>query len=134
MSEWRGTQSADRVKRQSDWRDTRLAALQAHKRGTQARLKPPDFREIQPKGHHAMAKNRKVIITCAVTGAIHTPVDVAAICRSRPTRSPTRRSARPRPARRSSTCMPATRRPAGPTSRPEAFAPFLQASSSARTA
>ncbi|HEY5798315.1 MAG TPA: 3-hydroxyacyl-CoA dehydrogenase [Bosea sp. (in: a-proteobacteria)] len=34
MSEWPGTQSADRVKRLSDWRDTRLAALQAHKRGS----------------------------------------------------------------------------------------------------
>lgn len=32
MSEWPGTQSAERVKRLSDWRDTRLAALQAHKR------------------------------------------------------------------------------------------------------
>ncbi|KPH81208.1 3-hydroxyacyl-CoA dehydrogenase [Bosea vaviloviae] len=35
MSEWRGAQSPDRVKRLSDWRDTRLAALQAHKRGSQ---------------------------------------------------------------------------------------------------
>ncbi|KFC70060.1 3-hydroxyacyl-CoA dehydrogenase [Bosea sp. LC85] len=32
MSEWPGVQSAERVKRLSDWRDTRLAALQAHKR------------------------------------------------------------------------------------------------------
>lgn len=32
MSEWPGTQSADRVKRLSDWRDSRLAALRAHKR------------------------------------------------------------------------------------------------------
>jgi 3-hydroxyacyl-CoA dehydrogenase len=32
MSEWPGMQSAERVKRLSDWRDTRLAALQAHKR------------------------------------------------------------------------------------------------------
>ncbi|GAU81757.1 3-hydroxyacyl-CoA dehydrogenase [Bosea sp. BIWAKO-01] len=32
MSEWPGTQSPERVKHLSDWRDTRLAALQAHKR------------------------------------------------------------------------------------------------------
>lgn len=32
MREWRGAQSAERVKRLSDWRDGRLAALQAHKR------------------------------------------------------------------------------------------------------
>ncbi|WP_439498887.1 3-hydroxyacyl-CoA dehydrogenase [Bosea sp. (in: a-proteobacteria)] len=38
MSEWPGTQSAERVKRLSDWRDTRLAALQAHKRA--AKRKP----------------------------------------------------------------------------------------------
>lgn len=34
MSEWQGTQSAERVKRLSEWRDTRLAALQAHKRAS----------------------------------------------------------------------------------------------------
>lgn len=34
MSEWPGTQSAERVKRLSDWRDARLAALQAHKRAS----------------------------------------------------------------------------------------------------
>lgn len=34
MSEWPGTQAPERVKRLSDWRDTRLAALQAHKRGS----------------------------------------------------------------------------------------------------
>jgi 3-hydroxyacyl-CoA dehydrogenase len=38
MSEWPGSQSADRIKRLSDWRDSRLAALQAHKRS--ARRKP----------------------------------------------------------------------------------------------
>lgn len=38
MSEWPGTQSAERVKRLSDWRDSRLAALQAHKRA--AKRKP----------------------------------------------------------------------------------------------
>lgn len=32
MREWRGAQSPDRVKRLSDWRDGRLAALRAHKR------------------------------------------------------------------------------------------------------
>ncbi|AMJ62602.1 3-hydroxyacyl-CoA dehydrogenase [Bosea sp. PAMC 26642] len=32
MSEWPGAQSVERVKRLSDWRDTRLASLQAHKR------------------------------------------------------------------------------------------------------
>lgn len=37
MSEWQGTQTPDRVKRLSDWRDTRLAALQAHKRGSDAK-------------------------------------------------------------------------------------------------
>jgi 3-hydroxyacyl-CoA dehydrogenase len=37
MSEWRGAQSPDRVKRLSDWRDTRLAALQAHKRASQSK-------------------------------------------------------------------------------------------------
>jgi len=34
MSEWPGTQSAERVRHLSEWRDTRLAALQAHKRGS----------------------------------------------------------------------------------------------------
>lgn len=38
MREWPGTQSAERVKRLSDWRDSRLAALQAHKRA--AKRKP----------------------------------------------------------------------------------------------
>lgn len=37
MSEWRGAQSPERVKRLSDWRDTRLAALQAHKRASVAK-------------------------------------------------------------------------------------------------
>lgn len=37
MSEWRGAQSPERVKRLSDWRDTRLAALQAHKRASAAK-------------------------------------------------------------------------------------------------
>lgn len=37
MSEWPGTQSPERVKRLSDWRDTRLAALQAHKRASTAK-------------------------------------------------------------------------------------------------
>ncbi len=37
MSEWRGAQSPERVKRLSDWRDTRLAALQAHKRASQSK-------------------------------------------------------------------------------------------------
>ena len=32
ISEWPGTQSTERVKQLSDWRDSRLAALQAHKR------------------------------------------------------------------------------------------------------
>ena len=32
MSEWPGTQSVERVRHLSDWRDSRLAALQAHKR------------------------------------------------------------------------------------------------------
>ena len=36
-SEWRGAQSPERVKRLSDWRDTRLAALQAHKRASQSK-------------------------------------------------------------------------------------------------
>lgn len=35
MREWRGAQEAERVKRLSDWRDSRLAALQAHKRASQ---------------------------------------------------------------------------------------------------
>ncbi len=34
MREWRGSQSAERVKKLSDWRDGRLAALQAHKRAS----------------------------------------------------------------------------------------------------
>ncbi|MGX5736201.1 3-hydroxyacyl-CoA dehydrogenase [Bosea thiooxidans] len=34
MREWRGAQSTERVKRLSDWRDGRLAALQAHKRAS----------------------------------------------------------------------------------------------------
>jgi 3-hydroxyacyl-CoA dehydrogenase len=38
MSEWPATQSPGRVKRLSDWRDGRLAALKAHKRA--ARSKP----------------------------------------------------------------------------------------------
>ncbi|MBO0751898.1 MAG: 3-hydroxyacyl-CoA dehydrogenase, partial [Bradyrhizobiaceae bacterium] len=32
MHEWPGAQSPERVKRLSDWRDSRLAALKAHKR------------------------------------------------------------------------------------------------------
>jgi L-gulonate 3-dehydrogenase len=38
MREWRGAQEPGRVKRLSDWRDGRLAALQAHKRA--AKRKP----------------------------------------------------------------------------------------------
>lgn len=38
MREWRGVQEPERVKRLSDWRDSRLAALQAHKRA--AKRKP----------------------------------------------------------------------------------------------
>jgi L-gulonate 3-dehydrogenase len=38
MSEWPGTQTPERVAALSRWRDTRLAALQAHKRA--ARRKP----------------------------------------------------------------------------------------------
>ena len=38
MREWRGAQDATRIKRVSDWRDSRLAALQAHKRA--AKRKP----------------------------------------------------------------------------------------------
>jgi 3-hydroxyacyl-CoA dehydrogenase len=34
MREWPGTQTPERVKHLSDWRDTRLAALQAHKRAS----------------------------------------------------------------------------------------------------
>jgi len=34
MREWRGSQSAERVRKLSDWRDGRLAALQAHKRAS----------------------------------------------------------------------------------------------------
>lgn len=34
MSEWPGKQEAERVKRLSEWRDTRLAALKAHKRAS----------------------------------------------------------------------------------------------------
>lgn len=34
MQEWRGAQTAGRVKTLSDWRDGRLAALQAHKRAS----------------------------------------------------------------------------------------------------
>jgi len=34
MREWRGSQSAERVKTLTDWRDGRLAALQAHKRAS----------------------------------------------------------------------------------------------------
>ena len=44
-------------------------------------------------------------------------VDVAAICRSRRTRSPSRRWRRPRPARRSCIFTPAIPRPASPTRR-----------------
>jgi 3-hydroxyacyl-CoA dehydrogenase len=39
MRDWRGAQSPDRVKRLSDWRDGRLAALRAHKR---AAARKPD--------------------------------------------------------------------------------------------
>ncbi len=39
MSEWPGVQMPDRVNRLSDWRDSRLAALQAHKR---AALRKPE--------------------------------------------------------------------------------------------
>jgi hypothetical protein len=58
----------------------------------------------------------KVIITCAVTGAIHTPSMSPHLPVTR-RRSPRPRSAPPRPAPRSSTCMPAIPRTAGPTRR-----------------
>ena len=44
------------------WRDRRLMALAAHKR-----------RADRDVGDRCMASKRKVIITCAVTGSIHTP-------------------------------------------------------------
>jgi uncharacterized protein (DUF849 family) len=58
-----------------------------------------------------------VVITCAVTGSIHTPT-MSPYLPVTPTRSPERRSARPRRVRRSSTCTPATRRPASPDQTP----------------
>ena len=71
--------------------------------------RPPQARPIQPRTRNLMAKSRKVIITCAVTGAIHTPIDVAPPAGHAARRSPTPPSAPPRRARRSSTCTRATR-------------------------
>ena len=56
----------DLVKRQA-WRDRRLMALAAHKRRAATGNRRVS-EELKP-----MAVNGKVIITCAVTGAIHTP-------------------------------------------------------------
>ena len=72
-----------------------------------------------------VAPRDKVIITCAVTGSIHTPTMSPA-----PAHHPGRdrrgvASARPRRARRSSTSTPATRGPARPTPDPEVFCEFL---------
>ena len=72
-----------------------------------------------------MAKGRKVIITCAVTGSIHTP-SMSPHLPITARRSPTRPSARPRRAPRSCTCTRATRKDGRPDQSPEAFAPFLK--------
>ena len=91
------------------WRDRRLMALAAHKR------RRPRNRELT---QHSARKDKhganKVIITCAVTGAIHTPSMSPYLPVTR-RRSPTRRSARRRRARRSCICTPAIRTTAGPT-------------------
>ena len=70
----------------------------------------------KPQGHHHLRRDRR---------DPHA-VDVAASAGHRPRRSPTPRSARPRPARPSCICMRAIRRTAGPTRRPRRSRRFLQ--------
>jgi uncharacterized protein (DUF849 family) len=69
-------------------------------------------------------KQEKVIISCAVTGAIHTP-SMSPYLPVTAQRSPSASVAAARRARRSSICMP---RPVTgkPDQRPEAFVPFLK--------
>ena len=75
----------------------------------------------------AVMAPRKVIITCAVTGAIHTPTmsPHLPVTPERDRRERRRRGARPAP--RSSTCTPATRRDGRPTQDPDLFRQFLPA-------
>ena len=93
------------------WRDRRLMALAAHKRAARDRyriIERASSMATKRQSHHHLRRHRR---------DPHA-VDVAASAGHRPRRSPTRRSARPRPAPPSCTCMRATRRTAGPTRRP----------------
>ena len=62
LKSWGRSPTPAQVTEKSRWRDERLAA-QAHKRA-----KNPS----RVRGY-VMAKSKKVIVTCAVTGSIHTP-------------------------------------------------------------
>ena len=67
----------------------------------------------------------KVIISCAVTGSVHTPTHVAVPGADARRDRPAGRSRRPRPARPSCTCTRATRATAGPTADPAVFDQFV---------
>ena len=72
-----------------------------------------------------MAAVRKVIITCAVTGSVHTPTMTPYLPITPDADRPRSRSPRPRPAPPSSICMPATRRTAGRRRTRDVFMQFL---------
>jgi len=62
---------AERIAALTQRRNERLAALAAHKLGQNAN--PATNRECIYRQEREQSMSRKVIITCAVTGAIHTP-------------------------------------------------------------
>ena len=67
----------------------------------------------------------KVVITCAVTGSIHTPDDELPSAAHAGRDRPRWRSRRRRRGRRSCICMPAIRRIGRPTPDPDVFMQFL---------
>jgi beta-keto acid cleavage enzyme len=70
-AERRNQLSADKLVERQAWRDRRLMALAAHKR--RAAKEIGRYSKGGAEGGIIMASSEKVIITCAVTGAIHTP-------------------------------------------------------------
>ena len=62
---------ADKLAERQAWRDRRLMALAAHKRRADGNIGREGSARAKEDGR--MASTNKVIITCAVTGAIHTP-------------------------------------------------------------
>ena len=72
-----------------------------------------------------MAAGRKVIITCAVTGSIHTPTMTPYLPITPDEIARRVDRARPRPAPRSSISMPAIPKDGRPTPDPDVFMQFL---------